>query len=43
VRRLLQELVALAFGDLPQQVSDLDVPAVRGHSDALEVGADALA
>ena len=34
---------ALALGDLPQEVSRLDVAAVRRHSDALQVRADAVA
>src|SRR5690349_647013 len=42
VRRLLEQLVPLSFGDLPEQVPHLDVPAVRRDADALEVVADAL-
>ena len=42
MRRLLQQLVTLALGDLPQQMPHLDVAAVRRDPDALEVGADAV-
>ena len=42
-RRLLQELVALALGDLPEQVPDVDVALVRGHADRDEVLVDARA
>ena len=43
VRRLLQQLVAVALRDLPEQVPHLDVAAVRRDADALQVLADALA
>src|SRR5436190_748179 len=42
VRRLLQQLVALALRDLPEQVAHLDVAAVGRDPDALQVVAHAL-
>jgi hypothetical protein len=33
VRSLLEQLVAVAFGDQPEEVSDLDVARVRRHAD----------
>src|SRR6266511_5165509 len=41
VRSLFQQLVALALGDLPEQVPDLHVPAVGRNPDPLEVLAHA--
>src|SRR6266540_5309448 len=43
VRRLLQQLVAFAFGDLPEEVPHLDVAAVGRHADPSQVLAHALA
>src|SRR4051812_26186145 len=37
VRRLLQQLVALALGDHPEQVSHLDAALVRGDADRAQV------
>src|SRR5438445_4055328 len=41
VRGLLQELVSLALGDLPQEVPHLDVAGVRRDADRLQVLVDA--
>src|SRR6266498_3414571 len=43
VRRLLQQLVAFALGDLPEEMPHLDVAAVRRDPDALQVLAHARA
>ena len=43
VRGRLQLLVALALGDLPEQVPHVDVALVRGHADRDEVLVDARA
>src|SRR5919204_4644444 len=43
VRRLLQQLVALSLGDLPQQVAHLDAAAVGRNADTLQVVAHARA
>jgi len=43
VSGLLEQLEALALGDLPEEVPDLDVAVVARRADRLEVGVDALA
>src|SRR5437773_7644656 len=43
VRGALQELVPLAFGNLPEQMANVDVPLVGGDTDRDEVLVDARA
>src|SRR5439155_25250431 len=43
VRGLLQELVALALGDLPEEMADVDVLLVRGNANRDEVLVNARA